>query len=364
MLICGVSLWHSLEARALSPDSYPIAKCHLERKPICKINARLAYDVKCESASGARRWVAYICEPPNLSRQKLLLLNLTIDKAKTRAEQVTDGSGLRRSALRLSQAAGDKGSKSSASFLHILPLRSELSAVLSETRLLPGMSPTGTAEKLLPEDRAHFLLATFSLDYKNSEFQTWLENNKLHKQKTESDLDFAWRAFICLRKKYRYYWDKSLDRRVSEVCRTSNTDCGGLAYLYCGIMRANGIPARALIGRWARSSAQVEDESGYFNCHVKSEVFINDIGWVPVDLSEAVSNRHENVKRFFGSDNGDFLVMHVDPDLIFHDPEVGTKNLRSMPDFRCWLVGAGAKETLRRHVFWKVSMQRYDSSSK
>jgi hypothetical protein len=43
------------------------------------------------------------------------------------------------------------------------------------------------------------------------------------------------------------------------------------------------------------------------------------VGWVPVDISSIVEKKGAHPLVYFGSDKGDFLTLHVDPDMIL-DP--------------------------------------------
>jgi len=75
-------------------------------------------------------------------------------------------------------------------------------------------------------------------------------------------------------------------------------------------MRANGIPARLIGGRWADS--QKGDDGKY---HVKSEFFAKGVGWVPVDSSGAMTDASGNEYARLGHDAGDFIAMTTAEDL-------------------------------------------------
>ena len=346
-LIISLVILGQLQGAWASSTICPYKICHLESKPRQKVRATLEYDIGSGLKSQVREWVVYTCIPPQLSRQSLISAMLKIKSSKIIAQKVCEESCLKRPVLRIHLSAGTQ-------YLQCLPVRAEFSATLNETRLLAG-APQKPVPALSASERAHNLMPTYSLDYKSETFQNWLKANELFKRPSESDLDFAWRVFLCVKSKYRYFWSQSLDRRNSKVCLKYRADCAGLSYLYCGALRANGVPARPLIGRWARTSTEIEDNSNYFNCHVKSEFYASGIGWIPVDISQAVSNPHEDAKLFFGKDDGDFIVMHVNPDLVLDSIYQGLKNVRSMPDFRFWLLESGSSSQIPRRIIWKVS---------
>jgi transglutaminase-like putative cysteine protease len=72
-------------------------------------------------------------------------------------------------------------------------------------------------------------------------------------------------------------------------------------------MRASGIPARALYGRYIKDSDKYWKDDD--TIHVRAEFFAEDVGWVPVDVAAATGNNPDN---YFGQDSGDLLVLHFD----------------------------------------------------
>ena len=96
------------------------------------------------------------------------------------------------------------------------------------------------------------------------------------------------------------------------------SDCGGLTALFVAAMRASGVPARQLVGRWAETAEAGEKLDGkeWQKEHVKAEFYAAGVGWVPVDMSVAVDlDRRPGSVRHFGRDNADFVCLHVDPDV-------------------------------------------------
>jgi len=119
--------------------------------------------------------------------------------------------------------------------------------------------------------------------------------------------------------------------KPSVICRTLTGDCGGFAALFVSIMRANGIPARTLVGRWAGSGQQT---------HVKAEFWAKDTGWVPVDLTSAFKQED----RFFGNDYGDFITFHTDNDLVVDSVYWGPAEFWGAQGWLYWLTADGGSD--------------------
>ena len=62
---------------------------------------------------------------------------------------------------------------------------------------------------------------------------------------------------------------------AKSLLRTGKGECGDYAALFVALSRAAGIPARPVVGYWAKS--------GVDQTHVWAEFFIQGQGWVPVD---------------------------------------------------------------------------------
>ncbi len=64
------------------------------------------------------------------------------------------------------------------------------------------------------------------------------------------------------------------DRDAKSTLRGRRGDCGQFSALYCALCRSIGIPARTVTNVWTEGGA-----------HVSAEVFLQGIGWVPMDTS-------------------------------------------------------------------------------
>lgn len=350
---CPVVSQELNSSQSKCPFSVP---CHIKRSDKQKVLATLECNISCGEAASIAKWIVYAPEPPELDRQSALSSRLLLLGSAVEAERIQELSPMRRHLLRIYLPLEEK------KYWHNFPVKAEYQLLLKKTELVPGADgeeavrvPALSAIRLAKGERQQNLMPTYSLDFKSQPFQNFLDKQVLTRHKSENELDFAWRVYVFLRSKYRYFWSADLDRRNSKTCLLDATDCGGLSYLFCGILRSQGVPARPLIGRWARSTRKFEDASGAFNCHVKTEFFADGIGWIPVDVSEAVSHPQEDSKEYFGRDAGDFIVMHLNPDLVLDSVFEGKKQIRSMPDFRYWFFDRGQGKVPLRQIFWKVS---------
>jgi hypothetical protein len=204
--------------------------------------------------------------------------------------------------------------------------------------------------KPLPEEiRKNSLRSTTFFNFRNADFQNWLDVNNLHPAYQETRLDFARRMYKYIQNNFTYYYSNDLNRAATNTIKTGKTDCGGFSILYSSILRYHGIPARTLVGRWA----EYGDDDEECECHVKSEFYLAHVGWVPVDVTSGVTD-HTNPDdmSFFGVDDGNFLTMHVDPELVV-STIYGNKKIDFLQDFNYWVRTPGRFED-EQYEMWSV----------
>jgi len=231
-------------------------------------------------------------------------------------------------------------------------------ATLRPRQLLPlraGDKPAAPPVLTAAEEKAS--LASGALcDFDNGEFKKWLDDRKLRRGGTENEVEFGRRVFLAVTRGFAYEYKPAQDRHVSKLTAAKETDCGGMCLVFVAAMRANGVPARVLAGRWALSARAGEQDNGvaYFQTHVKAEFFARGVGWVPVDL--ASGRLHDKSKEgllFFGNDPGDFLTLHVDTDLVA-DTMFGRRTVPFMQGVHFWVKGAPAGEKGISEESWQV----------
>jgi hypothetical protein len=74
-------------------------------------------------------------------------------------------------------------------------------------------------------------------------------------------------------------------------------------------------------------------------------------------MARAVSNKNANPLKFFGLINGKFFTVQLNPDLIIDTLAFGPKPMRSMQDFRYWVVANSPLPRIPRNINWQVITQ-------
>lgn len=135
----------------------------------------------------------------------------------------------------------------------------------------------------------------------------------------------ARRLYIYLIRHGRYRWPPAA--RGSEAMRCGQPMkgyCGNYSFLYAAWCRALDLPCRVLIGSWAHGRGQA---------HAWNEVFLEGIGWIPVDSSahapwvylpglSELDWAMRRVYSHFGHLAGDRLAFSIDPDIPLRPPYV------------------------------------------
>jgi transglutaminase-like putative cysteine protease len=290
------------------------------------------------------QWLALIPQPLDLPGQSLLGESLMVDGKPMTVNTDYDQSEQRRPVLSLVVDAGDLPDP------HTLDVTATYEVSLESRKLVSG-APLSAPIPLSPGERAEYTLSSHTTDYKSKAFQKWLNANKLRRPSGETDLTYARRVFDLIREQFTYSYISDQDRRSSVVCWAASADCGGLSNLFVATLRQAKIPARIEIGRWAYSS---DPDDVLQDMHVKSEFYADGIGWVPVEMSGAVSNKQDDASVYFGCDTGQFLSMSVDTDYVIDAQSWGTKHLLALQDIYLWSEGTGTYDGSSERDRWQV----------
>jgi hypothetical protein len=228
----------------------------------------------------------------------------------------------------------------------------EIEAVLNEVRLAPGRARE-RQPRLSRKARKIFLAARGAFDHDKPAFRTWLAKNALLKGENERDLDFAHRTLAHIHQKFGYRFPPEFtDRFATQVCREKASDCGGLCILFASVMRANGIPARVLAGRWA-----LETKEGKPQYHVRAEFWAGGVGWVPIDGSGAVQWAGAPDSAF-GRQKPNFFIMHEDVDLDIDTVYFGVVPIRFLQSPAYWVRGPGTFRGAELEATWRVQEKK------
>ena len=232
-------------------------------------------------------------------------------------------------------------------------------ATLRSRNLMPlGKDGDAPAVPALPEkERKLYLTEYGDCDYTSAAFMKWLKKENLARKAGESEIDYTRRVFLAIRAGFQYEYKPDMDRTASAVCAAGKSECGGLSMLFVAALRAHGIPARSLYGRWAESADPDVKLNGtrYYQWHVKAEFFAAGVGWVPADLSGAIL--HDKTPaglEYFGHDKGDFLTFHIDPNISIDTKLSGKNVLNSLQRPAFWVHGKGSYDPHTEVEDWKV----------
>jgi transglutaminase-like putative cysteine protease len=233
-------------------------------------------------------------------------------------------------------------------------------ATLRSRKLRKGGASRKVADLSL-EEREMYLAAGGFYDFDQPEFREWVGQHGLERKANEGDIRFARRVFLALKSGLQYEWGSNLDFHATAACKTAKGDCGAMSVLFGSIMRSNGVPARTLWGRWAKSSVpgKLWYNKPYYQTHVKAEFFARGVGWVPVDVSSAVlHDKSPQGLKFFGNDPGDFIAFHVDGKIDFDTRLFGVKTVNGLQNLHWWVKGRGKLDDGKLTEMWEVKRTR------
>ena len=103
------------------------------------------------------------------------------------------------------------------------------------------------------------------------------------------------------------------------ACDSKHGNCTDFHSPFIGLMRADEIPARFDIGFPIPENAEQGDIAGY---HCWAEFFARNIGWVPVDISEAWKAK-EKADYFFGSVDANRVQLSTGRDITLSPAQAG-----------------------------------------
>lgn len=103
------------------------------------------------------------------------------------------------------------------------------------------------------------------------------------------------------------------------ACDARRGNCTDFHAIIIGYTRALGIPARFAIGFPLPADRGTGQISGY---HCWAEVYLKDIGWVPIDASEAAKNPAKR-EYFFGAHDENRIEFSIGRDLTLNPKQKG-----------------------------------------
>ncbi len=316
----------------------PSAPYVLDAKPGRRVKAVLTTDIAYPHAH-VDEWYLYAPCAPNLPGQRSV--NTTFEPA---GKLVQEESPLKRPVFLPRITDGRKT-------VHTV-LTIEATLYSRRLRPLAADEAAPTVNDLPAAQAKWYARSCVTANFNARSFQTWMAHANLKREVGESDMAFAHRTFAYIKHHCKYELTTK-NHSASQTCAAGKSNCGGLSALFTALMRANGVPARLLGGRWAVSE-KPEDKK----YHVKAEFFAHGVGWVPVDAAGAVGDTAGGDFAFFGNDPGDFIAMANDEDLVLDSFHWGKQNYGVIQGLIYWWLGVGPETDSRFADQWTVEKLR------
>lgn len=143
-------------------------------------------------------------------------------------------------------------------------------------------------------------------------------------------MQFIHRAYLTLVKDFEFYYPSEV--KISDIVKVRKGDSSAINKVFVGILRLNGIPSRVLFGRNALSKVKgqtlswIGGDSGieYEQLHTKSQFYLENVGWVPIDPSVSVKGKNsdfdekriETLMEGFTKTPDSFITFTIDKTLI------------------------------------------------
>lgn len=318
---------------AFSPGEYP-GDYMIVRRPTDRVKATLTMSITDPSEKVAE-WYVYGPKAPNFPGQDEMKTTLSHN-----AKVVKEFSPLKRELLLARIVGAPK---------QVTPTLS-VEGTLYSRKLCPRPAGVAAVPDLSAEDFKNYTRSSASVDFNTKPFQFWLDHANLRR-----DITFARRAYLFIRHNFVYEFPGG-DGRATLVAERGTSDCGGLSCVMIAALRANGIPARMLLGRWAQSDAPPDKITGeaYGQWHVKAEFFAKGVGWIPLDVAAAVTDKDRGEFAHFGNDPGDFIALCMDQDIEVDTFVKGRFSGFGLQGIWWWRKGG---DDVRIKETWAVSKQ-------
>ena len=231
--------------------------------------------------------------PPETGAQHIESFTSTL-----KGQVETDEEGHRLLTTTLHHASGDER------WVH---WRVEITGVFQTRQLVDG-PPKPSAQPIIPPAPGQFLSSTESINWKDGDFQDWLDSSGLRRAATESPVAYGERVYHYFQAHGRYTYPPVSAWTSAACCQRLRTDCGGFSLVFAAACRANRIPARLLVGQCFKarrlSDGMVALTDGR-QAHVIAEFFDPTIGWIPEDISSTFLRAPGYPDlNFFGRDPG------------------------------------------------------------
>jgi hypothetical protein len=290
----GVMLAASLIRAAEAGTELPARPFHMERKDGKK------WDVTMTVSHGPFHGVVFYAVPPDDPCQTIEKVELYAETKKGRvdAARTTDAGPYKKPVLKMDVQAG-------APFTAVAHV-----VVQFHRTALEAGAPEGKVKPPGPVVRKEFMEDGWPNDEARAWFTQWMKSHQLIRN-GEEEAAFAFRVLKFMQKNFRYVIPDDLPEHRAMVAKnpemgdwhytikTSTGECWRISDTYCRVMRMNGIPARLVSGNF------INEDKGH---HLRSLIYLENVGWVPVEATSAVSSPGDPPSHFFGTWGGPMLV--------------------------------------------------------
>ena len=147
-------------------------------------------------------------------------------------------------------------------------------------------------------------------------------SEKLFNESNSNKLDYAERCYNYVATHYRYLNPNTGLHSLTELLSIGGGDCANLSSIYISLLRAKGIPARHVVA--------IGDNNNY---HVWAEFYIQDFGWIPVDVTYKNANLHGN---YFGRYDYRMVVVQRGVSMDYPIPWQGSQTIDLLQTFCYW----------------------------
>ncbi|MBR1415232.1 MAG: transglutaminase domain-containing protein [Prevotella sp.] len=146
-------------------------------------------------------------------------------------------------------------------------------------------------------------------------------SNQLYEECNRNRLAYAESCYNYVASHYRYLNPNTGLHSLAELLSAGGGDCGNLSSIYISLLRAKGIPARHVVAIGANN-----------NFHVWAEFYIQDFGWVPVDVTYKNSNPNGN---YFGKYDYNLVVVQKGVTMDYPVTQLGIVTIDLLQTY-CW----------------------------
>jgi hypothetical protein len=300
----------STPAIAQNPPSgggLPPRPYHLKSSP------EQLWDVTLAMRHAPFQGVVYYAVPPDDPCQTIRSVELYADTRVGRVEAIrtTDAGPFKKPLLKLEV-------KASAPFT----ATARVQVQLHHTELAAG-APLKKAPAIGRVARREYMDDRWPNEKARAWFTQWMKSHKLIRGNEQED-EFAFRALKFMQGHFRYVIPDNLPAHKAMVARdpvmgdwhytleTSTGECLRLSDTFCRVMRMNGVPARLVSGNYFGG------DSGH---HLRSLIFLAEVGWVPMEVTAAVTSRDKPPLDFFGTWGGTMLIGNRNVDFELAGPK-------------------------------------------